>query len=68
MINLDARPRQPASDECVQHGKKLKAARRAVKKTLGDIADSGFMLVATVSEIERGLIHNLHITAEEWVK
>lgn len=68
MINLDAKPRQPVSEACFEHGKKLKMARRAAKKTLGQIADSALMRVSTVSAIERGIIHNLHINPEEWIK
>lgn len=67
-INMDAKREPPVSEECFIHGKKLRDARRAARKTLCDVANSAVISLTAASRIERGLIHNLHITPEDWVK
>lgn len=66
-INMDAKSERPISQQCVEHGKRLKAARIAAGKTLIDIFVSGSQNLVVASRIERGMIDNLHITPEEWV-
>lgn len=68
MINMDAKSDQPVSNEFLEHGRKLRNARIAVGKTICDVADSAFIDLVLASKIERGLIHNLHITVDEWAK
>ena len=66
MINMDAEKEKPVSSECFEHGRKLREARITAGKTLCDIENDSFLDLVAASRIERGLIHNLHITPDEW--
>lgn len=65
-INMNAKAERPISQQCVEHGKTLRAARIAAGKTLLDIFVTGSQNLIVTSKIERGMIDNLHITPEEW--
>jgi len=66
-INMAAKSEPPVSQECAEHGKKLRAARIAAGKTLCDVAGDFCGDLVYCSRIERGVIHNLNITPEAWV-
>lgn len=68
MINMDAKSEPPFSQECFEHGRRLRNARVAAGKTLCDVADAAFIDLVLASRIERGMIDNLHIKPEEWAQ
>ena len=66
-MSAEIKQSEPISQECVEHGKKLRAARIAAGKTLCDIAGDFCGDLVYASKVERGVIHNLNITPENWV-
>jgi hypothetical protein len=68
MINMDAKSEPAISQECREHGRKLRAARITAGKTLCDVTHSAAADLVTASAIERGIVSNLHIKPDEWVQ
>lgn len=66
-INMNAKSEPVVSQECVEHGRRLREARIAAGKTLCDIAGDFCGDIVYASRIERGVIHNLNISPEVWV-
>lgn len=66
MINMDTKSEPAVSQECREHGRKLRAARIAAGKTLCDVTHVAAVDLITASAIERGIVSNLHIKPEEW--
>jgi len=66
MINMDAKSQPAISQECREHGRKLREARIAAGKTLCDVTHTAVVDLITASAIERGIVCNLNITPEEW--